>query len=151
MAAKTENPNSIYPILEQRFDDVTKNNEELLKTTRSYIDSVLDQDTVSVSTKPQGPSNRISGLTTSTMSSQRIRGSLMVNLKREEAEKQEQAALRLAKQKHEIAIRMKELEIQMQLDQMAIQEFEEDHRQLVAAAKLNEADFMENWSLFSHH
>ena len=39
---------------------------------------------------------------------------LMAKLKREEAEKQEQAGMRLAKQKHEIAIRKKELEIQME-------------------------------------
>ena len=73
----------------------------------------------------------------------------MAKLKREEAEKQEQAAMRLAKQKHEIAMRKKELEIQM--EQMALQELEEDHRQRVAAAKLDEADLMDNHSLFSHH
>ena len=83
------------------------------------------------------------------MSSQRKHEFLMAKLKREEAEKQEQAAMRLAKQKHEIAMRKKELEIQM--EQMALQELEEDHRQRVAAAKLDEADLMDNHSLFSHH
>ena len=38
----------------------------------------------------------------------------------------------------------------MQLDQMAVQELEEFHRQRVAAAKLNEAELMDNFSLFSH-
>ena len=57
--------------------------------------------------------------------------------------------MRLAKQKHEIAMRKMELEIQM--EQMALQELEEDHRQRVAAAKLDEADLMDNHSLFSHH
>ena len=83
------------------------------------------------------------------MSSQRKHDFPMAKLKREEAEKQEQAAMRLAKQKHEIAMRKKELEIQM--EQMALQELEEDHRQRVAAAKLDEADLMDNLSLFSHH
>ena len=83
------------------------------------------------------------------MSSQRKHNFLMAKLKREEAEKQEQAAMRLAKQKHEIAMRKKELEIKM--EQMALQELEEDHRQRVAAAKLDEADLMDNRSLFSHH
>ena len=46
-------------------------------------------------------------------------------------------------------MRKKELEIQM--EQMALQELEEDHRQRVAAAKLNEAELMDNQSLFSHH
>ena len=44
----------------------------------------------------------------------------MAKLKREEAEKQEQAAMRLAKQKHKIATRKMELEIQM--EQIALQE-----------------------------
>ena len=34
---------------------------------------------------------------------------------------------------------------------MALQELEEDHRQRVAAAKLDEAELMDNHSLFSHH
>ena len=83
------------------------------------------------------------------MSSQRKHDFLMPKLKREEVEKQEQAAMCLAKQKHEIAIRKKELE--MQMEQMALQELEEDHRQRVAAAKLDEAEIMDNHSLFSHH
>ena len=69
--------------------------------------------------------------------------------KREEAEKQEQAAMRLGKQKHQIAMRKKELEIQM--EQMALQELEEDHRQRVAAANLFEAVLMNKCSLFSRH
>ena len=66
----------------------------------------------------------------------------MAKLKREEAEKQEHAAMRLAMQKHEIAMRKKELEIQ--IEQMALQDLEEDHRQRVAAAKLDEAELMDN-------
>ena len=57
--------------------------------------------------------------------------------------------MRIAKQKHEIAMRKKELEIQM--EQMTLQELEENHRQHVAAAKLDEAEIMNNRSLFSHH
>ena len=37
------------------------------------------------------------------------------------------------------------------MEQMALQELEEDHRQRVAAAKLDEAELMDNHSLFSHH
>ena len=83
------------------------------------------------------------------MSSQRRHDFLVAKLKREEADIQEQAAMLLAKQNHEIAMRKKELEIQM--EQMALQELEEDHRQRVAAAKLDEAELMDNRSLFSHH
>ena len=149
LASKAENPESIYPVLEQWLDDVTKNNDEFLLAARSYIDSVAHRDTVCEGFNPQGQSKRSSRQTASSMSSQRKHDFLMAKLKREEAEKQEQAAMRLAKQKHEIAMRKKELEIQM--EQMALQELEEDHRQRVAAAKLDEADLMDNHSLFSHH
>ena len=37
------------------------------------------------------------------------------------------------------------------MEQKALQELEEDHRQRVAAAKLDEAEIMDNHSLFSHH
>ena len=73
----------------------------------------------------------------------------MENLKCEEAEKQEQNAMRLAKQKHKIALRKKELEIKM--EQMALQNLEEGHRQRVAAAKLDEAELKNFSSLFSFH
>ena len=49
--------------------------------------------------------------TASSMSSQREHDFLMAKQKREEAEKQEQAAMHLAKQKHEIAMGKKALEI----------------------------------------
>ena len=149
LASKAENPESIYPVLEQWLDDVTKNNDNFLLAARSYIDSVAHRDTVCEGANHQEQSKRSSRRTASSMSSQRKHDFLMAKLKREEAEKQEQAAMRLAKQKHEIAMRKKELEIQ--LEQMAIQELEEDHRQRVAAAKLDEAELMDNHSLFSHH
>ena len=149
LASKAENPDSIYPVLEQCLDDVTKNNDKFLLAARSYIDSVAGRDTVCEGVNPQGQSKRSSRRTTSSMSSQRKHDFLMAKLKREEAEKQEQAAMRLAKQKREIAMRKKELEKQM--EQMALQELEEDHRQRVAAAKLDEAEIMDNQSLFSQH
>ena len=148
LASRAENPESIYPVLEQWLDDVTKNNDNFLLAARNYIDSVAHRDIVYEGVNPQGQSKKSSRRTTSSMSSQRKHEFLMAKLKREEAEKQEQAAMRLAKQKHEIAMRKKELEIQM--EQMALQELEEDHRQRVAAAKIDEADLMDNHSLFSH-
>ena len=144
LASKAENPDSIYPVLEQWLDDVTNNNDKFLLASRNYIDSVAHRDTVCEGVNPQGQSKRSSRRTASSISSQRL-----AKLKREEAEKQEQAAMRLAKHKHEITMRKKELEIQM--EQMALQELEDDHRQRVAAAKLDEAELMDNHSLFSHH
>ena len=135
LASKAENPDSIYPVLEQWLDDVTNTNDKFLLAARSYIDSVAHRDTVCEGVNTHGQSKRSSRRTASSMSSQRKHEFLMAKLKREEAEKKEQAAMRLAKQKHEIAIRKKELEIQ--IEQMAFHELEEDHRQRVAAAKLD--------------
>ena len=101
------------------MDDVTKNKNNFLLAARGYIDSVDDRDTVCEGVNPQGQSRRSSRRTTSSKSSQLKCDFLIAKLKREEAEKQEQAAMRLAKQKHEIAMRKKEFEIQM--EQMALQ------------------------------
>ena len=97
LASKAENPESIYPVLEQGLDDVTKNNDKFLLAARSYTDSVAHRDTVCEGFNPQGQSKRSSRQTASSMSSQRKHDFLMAKLKREEAEKQEQAAMRLAK------------------------------------------------------
>ena len=58
LASETENPNSIYSVLEQWLDDVTKNPDEFLLAVRSYIDSVADQGTVCEGANTQGHSKR---------------------------------------------------------------------------------------------
>ena len=85
LASQAEKPDSIYPVLEQWLDDVTKNNDKFLLPARSYIDTVADRDTVCEGVNPQGQSKRSSRRTTSTMSSQRKHNFLMAKLKREEA------------------------------------------------------------------
>ena len=100
------------------------------------VDLVADRDSVCEGVSPQRQSKRSSRRSTSSKSSQRKPESLMAKLKREEAEKQEYAAMGLDKQEIEIALKKKELEIQ--LEQMALQELEVDHRQRVAAGKLDE-------------
>ena len=149
LASKAENPDSIYPVLELWLDDVTKNTDKFLLAARSYIDSVADRDTVCGGVNPQGQSKISSRRTASSMSSQRKHNFLVARLKREEAEKQEQAAMRLAKKKRKIAMKQKELEIQM--EQMALLELLQDHRQHIAAAKLDEAELKDNCIFFSHH
>ena len=133
VASKAENPDSIYPFLEQWLDDVTQNNDNFLLAARSHIDSVADRDTVCEGVNPHEQSKICPRRIASSMFSQRKHDFLMTKLKCEEAEKQEQAAIRLAKQKHEISMRKKELEIQM--EQMALQELEGDHPQRVAAIR----------------
>ena len=89
LASKAENSDSIYPVLDQLLDDVTKNNDKFLLAVRSYIDSVADRDTVCEGVNPQGQSKRSSRQTTSSMSSQRKHNFLLAKLKREEAKTRE--------------------------------------------------------------
>ena len=105
LASKAENPDSIYPVLEQWLVDITKNNDQILLAARSYFVSVADRDTVCEGVNPQRQSKISSRRTAPSMSSQRKHDFLIAKLKREEADEQEQAAMRLAKQKHEIAMR----------------------------------------------
>ena len=149
LASKAENPDSIYLVLEQWLDVVTTNNDKFLLAVRNYIESVVDRDTVCEGVKPQGQPKISSHRTASSMSSQRKHDFLVAKLKREETEEQEKAAIRLAKTKTRNRHGKKELEVQM--EQMALQDLEDDHHQRVAAAKLDGAELMDNRSLFSHH
>ena len=72
LASSAENPDSIYPVLQQWLDDVTKNNDKFLHAARSYIDSVADRHIVCEGVNPQGQSKMSSRRTASSMSSQRI-------------------------------------------------------------------------------
>ena len=56
LASKAENPDSIYLVLDQWFDEVTKNNDKFMFAARSYIDSVADPDIVCDGLNPQGQS-----------------------------------------------------------------------------------------------
>ena len=89
LTSKADNPESIYPVLEQWLDDVTKSNDKFLLAARSYIDTVADRDTVCEGVNPRVQSRRSSRRTTSPMSSQHKHDFIMAKLKREEAEKQE--------------------------------------------------------------
>ena len=105
MASKSENPDSVYPVLEKWLDDVFKNQDKVLLSARSYIDSVADRDTLFEVVHYQSEVKKCSGLTRSKMSGGLIHNILMANLKREEAEKPEQVALSLAYQKQKIVMR----------------------------------------------
>ena len=82
---ETEEPDSKYPVLGWL-------EENFLLAARIYINSVADQDTVCKSINSQIQIKRSSRLTTSSLSSQRKHYFLMAKLKRDQVEKQEQAA-----------------------------------------------------------
>ena len=88
---ETEEPDSKYPVLGW-LDAVTKKNTKILLAARIYFNSVADQDTVCKSINSQIQIKRSSRLTTSSLSSQRKHYFLTAKLKRDQVEKQEQAA-----------------------------------------------------------
>ena len=53
LASKAKNSDSIYPVLEQWLDSVTKYTDIFLLAARSYIDTVADRDTVCEGVNPQ--------------------------------------------------------------------------------------------------
>ena len=70
LASITENPDSIYHVLDQCFDDVTKKNiDEFMHAARSYINSISGQYIVFKAVIPQSPSKKSIRLTSSTMTS----------------------------------------------------------------------------------
>ena len=71
LASKVENPDSIYPVLEQWLDEVTKNYDKFLLAGGNYIDSVADRDTVCEGVIPQGQPKISLHRTALSMSSQR--------------------------------------------------------------------------------
>ena len=79
------------------MENVTKNNDKFMLGARSYFDSFADQDTACDGVNPQGHSKISSRQTASSMSTQRKHEFLMAKLKGEDVEKQEKAAMRLAK------------------------------------------------------
>ena len=149
LACKAELPDSIYPVLEQWLDDVTKNNDKFLHAARSYIDSVAHRDTVcedqilKVSLRKVHVKQHHQCLASVKMTFS------WQNLKAKKLKYKNKLPCVLLSKDMKLPWEKKDLEIQM--EQMAFQELEEDHRQRVAAAKLDEAELMDNHSLFSHH
>ena len=108
LAKKTNDPASTYANLEKWLHGTTVNNEELLKSAGEYIAKNLQSEklsqnsrkTTTVSTK----SNKASSSNSSKTSSQRQRDLIIAQQRREEIEKQNEATLRLAKQKQKLEL-----------------------------------------------
>ena len=124
---KTEDPSALVPSLESYLEAMTFTNDKILTSARNYINSADDK--VSEFQEPRAPilSRLPSNMTSSKRSSQRKHDYVIAKMKREEIEKQNEAAIRLAKQKN-----------QMELD-----ELEENNRKRLAEATLQEFELLD--------
>ena len=126
-AGKTEDPSALVPSLESYLEAMTTKNDKILTSARNYINSADDK--VSEFQEPRASirSRLPSLMTSSKTSSQRKHDYVIAKMKREEIEKQNEAAIRLAKQKK----------------QMEIDELEENNRKRLAEAFLQEFELLD--------
>ena len=124
---KTEDPSALVPSLESYLEAMTTKNDKILASARNYINSADEK--VSEFQEPRASirSRLPSIMTSSKTSSQRKHDYVIAKMKREEIEKQNEAAICLAKQKK-----------QMQLD-----ELEENNRKRLAEATLQEFELLD--------
>ena len=166
LAKKTNDPESATSDLEKWLNDTTVQNDEILKKAREYIDQYPQSENPSQSSQKSATvktkSSKRSGSKLSKTSSQRQRDLIIAQQRREEIEKQNEASLRLAKQKQELELEKQELDLQrmreeqerLQKEQerlrkeqaLKVQELEEENRKRLAEATLAELELRDDFS-----
>ena len=123
-AGKTEDPSALVLSLESYLEVMTTKNDNILTSARNYINSADDK--VSEFQEPRASiRSRLSSIMTSPKtSSQRNNDYVIAKMKREEIEKQNEAAIRLAKQKKQMEIDELEKNNRKRLAEATLQEFE---------------------------
>ena len=96
-AGKTEVPSALVPFLESYLETMTTKNDNILTSSQNYINSA--EDKVSDFQEPRASiRSRVSSpMASSKTSSERKHDYVIAKIKREEIEKQHEAAIRLAK------------------------------------------------------
>ena len=96
-AGKTEVPSALVPSLESYLETMTTKNDNILTSSQNYINSA--EDKVSDFQEPRASiRSRVSSpMASSKTSSERKHDYVIAKIKREEIEKQHEAAIRLAK------------------------------------------------------
>ena len=133
LAKRTSDPASVKTDLEKWLNDTTVQNDEILRSAREYIDQCPNVERSSQSSAKASnkvKSSKASSSKVSKSSSQRQRELLIAQHKREEIERQNEAALRLAKQKQELEI----------------EQLQEENQKRLAAAHLVELELQEDLS-----
>ena len=148
---KTENPEVVTLELETWLKEVTATNDRVLGTARDYIDQCktmcklvdyIDQcpptESASQESKATTTHKTASSRQTKTSSQKAL---LIAQQRREEVERQNAAALRLAKQKQEL-----EQETLKKQQALHVAELEEENRQRLAEATLTELQLTDDVS-----
>ena len=161
LAGKTEDPSLVKQDLETWLNEVTTRNDEILKKARDYIDQCPPVDGASQSsttvTKRKQPSKTSASRTSrqSRTSSQRQRDLLIAKQRKEEIERQNEAALRFAKQQQELELeRLQEEQELLRLrsdrlkkeQALRVEQLEEENRKKLAEATLTELELTEDLS-----
>ena len=144
LATKTEDPSLVKHDLETWLSEVTTQNDMILKRAREYIDQCpsvdrASQPSTTATSKNKQPSKTSSAKTSrqSRTSSQRQRDFLIAKQRREEIEKQNEAALRIAKQQQELELeRLQQEQEQLRLradrlkkeQALRVEELQEENR-----------------------
>ena len=162
LATKTEDPSLVKDDLETWLSEVTTQNDTILKKAREYIDECPSVDGASqlsttAPSKNKQPSKTSSAKTSrqSRTSSQRQRDLLIAKQRREEIEKQKEAALRIAKQHQELELeRLQQEQEQLRLradclkkeQALRVEELQEENRKKLAEASLTELELRDDLS-----
>ena len=162
LATKTEDPSLVKHDLETWLSEVTTQNDMILKKAREYIDQCpsvdrASQPSTTATSKNKQPSKTSSAKTSrqSRTSSQRQKDLLIAKQRREEIEKQNEAALRIAKQQQELELeRLQQEQEQLRLradrlkkeQALRVEELQEENRKKLAEATLTELELREDLS-----
>ena len=151
LASKTSDSETIQADLEKWLTEVTEQNDEILRRAREYIDNCNGSDVKShstVGTVNKSASKRSSTSAKTKTSSQRQKDLLLATHRREELERQNAIAIRLGKQKQEVARKQMDREKERLEEEQALQleELEEENRRKLAEAKLTELELTDDLS-----
>ena len=123
-AGKTEDPSALVPSLESYLEAMTTKNDKKLASAGNYINSADEKVSEFQEPRDSIRSTHPSLMTSSKTSSQRKHEYVIAKMKRKEIEKQNEAAIRLAKQKKQIELDELEENNRKWLAQATLQEFE---------------------------
>ena len=149
---KSTNPESVKPDMEKWLNDVAVRNDEILTKARSYLEKCLQTDNASqtsiVPSTNKTKSSKVSSSLRSKTSSQRQKELLLAKQRREEIEKQNEAALRLTQQKQDLEIKRMQQEQERLKEELALRvaEVQEENRKKLAEATLIELELQDDLS-----
>ena len=149
---KSSNPESVKPDLGKWLNDVTVENDEILKKAHEYLDKCQQTDNASQTSKVPSTNKtksiKVSSSLRSKTSSQRQKELLLAKQRREKIEKQNEATLRLTQQKQDLELKRMQQEQKRLKEELSLRvaEVQEENRKNLAAATLIELELQDDLS-----